>query len=88
MSIMMIKLSLKLFGHNTSIALEDEFMQELKHIARRNQLTIPEMVERIVGSSNCNRASKIRIYVLMDVMKRLDLDVTTIDELDEPVRAA
>ncbi len=51
--------------HNTSISLEDEFMQELENIALAQHKTINQLVTEIDSArTSPNLSSAIRIYIL------------------------
>ena len=51
--------------HNTSISLEEEFMQELENIALAQHKTINQLVTEIDSKrTSPNLSSAIRIYIL------------------------
>ncbi len=51
--------------HNTSISLEEEFMQELENIALAQHKTINQLVTEIDSArTSPNLSSAIRIYIL------------------------
>ena len=51
--------------HNTSITLEDEFLQELEGIAHKENKTINQIVTEIDASrTSSNLSSAIRVYIL------------------------
>lgn len=51
--------------HSTSISLEKEFFDELKQIAKAEQITLNQLVTKIDAErSNNNLSSAIRIYIL------------------------
>ena len=59
-----IKRSIFINGHKTSVSLEDEFWHGLLEIADQDRLTVPMLVERIDRDRNtCNLSSAIRIFV-------------------------
>jgi predicted DNA-binding ribbon-helix-helix protein len=59
-----IKRSIIINGHKTSVSLENEFWHGLREIAEHEHMTIPILVERIDRSSdNCNLSSAIRLFV-------------------------
>ncbi|XDZ66189.1 ribbon-helix-helix domain-containing protein [Alphaproteobacteria bacterium LSUCC0684] len=77
----MIKRSLSIKGHRTSISLEEPFWQVLAGIARREGLSLSALVARIDlertaalarGANMGGLSSEIRIYVLKDVLSRID----------------
>ena len=51
--------------HNTSISLEDEFMQELEVIAKQQNKNINQLITEIDASRTIpNLSSAIRVYIL------------------------
>ena len=51
--------------HNTSITLENEFLNELENIAKQQHKTINQLVTEIDSERNLsNLSSAIRIYIL------------------------
>jgi predicted DNA-binding ribbon-helix-helix protein len=60
-----VKRSIVIGGHKTSISLEDTFWNELKDIAQAQRLTLSELVAKIdsVRKQN-NLSSAIRLFVL------------------------
>jgi len=68
----MKKHSVKIAGHDTSISLEDEFWAELKRLAKREQLSLNELISRIdEARTHDNLCSAIRIYILADLQTRI-----------------
>jgi predicted DNA-binding ribbon-helix-helix protein len=60
-----IKRSIVVAGHKTSVSLEDAFWQGLKEIAGRRESTLSDIVAAIDGErSYGNLSSAIRLYVL------------------------
>jgi predicted DNA-binding ribbon-helix-helix protein len=59
-----IKRSIYLDGHKTSVSLEDSFWRALKDIARSQDLTIAEVVGDIDTRRQGNLSSAIRLFVL------------------------
>lgn len=60
-----IKRSIVVAGHKTSVSLEDAFWQGLKEIAGRRESTLSDVVAAIDGErSYGNLSSAIRLYVL------------------------
>ena len=61
------KRSLILNGHNTSVSLEDLFWEELKNIAKEEELSINQLVAKIDESRNFETnglATELREFVL------------------------
>jgi predicted DNA-binding ribbon-helix-helix protein len=60
-----IKRSIVLHRHKTSISLEDEFFKALRHIATERGLTIAQLVSSIdIDRQNKNLSSALRVFVL------------------------
>jgi predicted DNA-binding ribbon-helix-helix protein len=60
-----VKRSIVIAGHKTSISLEDAFWKGLKEIAGSRHLTLSEMVASIDdGRQQGNLSSAIRLFVL------------------------
>jgi predicted DNA-binding ribbon-helix-helix protein len=60
-----IKRSVIIGGHKTSISLEDAFWTSLKDIAHQRGLTLSTLVAAIDGTrQNANLSSAIRLFVL------------------------
>lgn len=79
----MIKRSLSIRGHRTSISLEEPFWEELQNIAWREGISVSALVTRIDenrtlpssgkphdGHTMHGLSSTIRVYVLNDALKR------------------
>ena len=68
-----IKRSIVIRGHKTSVSLENEFWEELKDFARRKSATLSTLVEGIDDDRNKNNlSSAIRVYVLREYRTRLN----------------
>lgn len=60
-----VKRSIVVAGHKTSVSLEDAFWQALKEIANDRQLTLSDLVGTIdTDRHNGNLSSAIRLFVL------------------------
>ena len=60
-----VKRSIVIAGHKTSVSLEDEFWDSLKEIAAARDETLSDVVGGIDGArSQGNLSSAIRLYVL------------------------
>jgi predicted DNA-binding ribbon-helix-helix protein len=60
-----IKRSIVVAGHKTSVSLEDGFWKSLKEIARDSGVTLSELVAAIdSGRQGGNLSSAIRLFVL------------------------
>ena len=63
--ITVVKHSVSIAGHNTSVSLEDEFWEALKEIARERGMTPPELIRAINSERRRgNLSSAIRLFVL------------------------
>ena len=60
-----LKRSIVIAGHKTSVSIEDEFWDSLKEIARERGMTLAELVAAIDGDrQHANLSSAIRLFVL------------------------
>jgi predicted DNA-binding ribbon-helix-helix protein len=60
-----LKRSVTIDGHKTSVSLEDAFWKHLKEIAHAQQATLPELVAKIDETRQYgNLSSAIRLFVL------------------------
>ena len=60
-----VKRSVVVAGHQTSISLEEPFWKSLKEIAKQRRTTLTELVSEIDKSrERCNLSSAIRLFVL------------------------
>jgi predicted DNA-binding ribbon-helix-helix protein len=60
-----VKRSIVIDGHKTSVSLEDPFWTDLKKIAHGQQATLSELVTKIDGAREQNNlSSAIRLFVL------------------------
>ena len=67
----LVKCSVVIKGHKTSISLEDIFWAALRHIALDQNTTISEIVARIDAKRNgSTRSSAIRQYIMADMQDR------------------
>ena len=60
-----VKRSIVIAGHKTSVSLEDAFWNSLKEIASERGMTLAELVATIDGNrQHANLSSAIRLFVL------------------------
>ena len=60
-----VKRSVVIDGHKTSVSLEDAFWTDLKNIAHDRQLTLSELIGKIEATrAQNNLSSAIRLFVL------------------------
>jgi predicted DNA-binding ribbon-helix-helix protein len=68
-----IKRSIVLNGHKTSVSLENEFWDALREIAGREGTTLSTLVGKIDHDRNsCNLSSAIRVFVFSYFHARID----------------
>lgn len=66
-----IKRSIVLHGHKTSVSLENEFWEGLREIADRNRTNVSNLVRQIdEARKNGNLSSAIRVYVFNQFRSR------------------
>ena len=62
---LVLKRSIVIEGHKTSVSLEDEFWNSFKEIASERGMTVAELVGAIDGDrKHVNLSSAIRLFVL------------------------
>jgi predicted DNA-binding ribbon-helix-helix protein len=67
-----IKRSIIIRGHKTSVSLEDEFWTSLKEIATHREMTLSELVGQIDTDRNyANLSSAVRLFVLGNYMNKV-----------------
>ena len=59
-----IKRSLTIAGHRTSVSLEPAFWEALKDIARRRDASVNALVAEIDAARTGNLSSAVRVFVL------------------------
>jgi predicted DNA-binding ribbon-helix-helix protein len=65
-----IKKSLVLSGHKTSVALEIEFWEALESIAKKNNLNIDSLIQKIDQNERKGRlASALRVFILKSLIE-------------------
>jgi predicted DNA-binding ribbon-helix-helix protein len=70
-----VKRSIVIDGHKTSISLEDAFLSELKEIAHTQQATLSALVAKINETrQHGNLSSAIRLFVLGQIRNGTRLD--------------
>ena len=72
----MLKRSLTIAGHNTSIALEPEFWEGLEAMAVRQRMRLTQLIEEIDRTrAGPNMSSALRVAVLRDAQASSHADV-------------
>ncbi len=68
----MKKISVSLSGHQTSITLETEFINELKKLAIQQNRSIASIINEIdsMRPGNRNLSSAIRVWILQQALKK------------------
>ena len=64
MKTLIIKRSVVLNGHKTSVSLENEFWDALREIADGQHTSMSALVRQVAESNNSNLSSSIRLFVL------------------------
>jgi predicted DNA-binding ribbon-helix-helix protein len=71
MNSLVIKRSIVIAGHKTSVSLEDAFWQALKEIAAARRVSLTELIAAIDGGRrDGNLSSAIRLFVLEHFRRR------------------
>jgi predicted DNA-binding ribbon-helix-helix protein len=65
------KRSIRIARHNTSLSLEAEFWDELKHLAKAQKLSLNQLVAKIDKERSGNLSSALRLYVLRELKSAL-----------------
>jgi|SRR5262245_15204268 predicted DNA-binding ribbon-helix-helix protein len=80
MKSLVVKRSVVIAGHKTSVSLEDAFWSALKEIAEQRQTTLSELVGSIdAARRHGNLSSAIRLFVL-DVQRQIISDFLSRDK--------
>jgi predicted DNA-binding ribbon-helix-helix protein len=67
-----VKRSVSIAGHRTSISLEEPFWETLREIAERDRISVQALIGRIDAErGEQNLSSAIRVFVLTDLRSRL-----------------
>ena len=67
-----VKRSVVIDGHKTSISLEDSFWKDLREIAHYQRVTVSKLLENIDKEREGNLSSAIRLFVLDQVRRHGD----------------
>jgi predicted DNA-binding ribbon-helix-helix protein len=74
---LVIKRSIVVGGHKTSVSLEDDFWDALKEIAREHRVTLSDLVGSLdSGREHGNLSSTVRLFVLNHYRRRVEPDET------------
>jgi predicted DNA-binding ribbon-helix-helix protein len=89
MKSLVIKRSVVIAGHKTSVSLEDAFWRGLKEIAQGQNMTLSDMVGEIDGGrQQGNLSSAIRLFVLDKVKARTPAIAATRTVIDGMAQAS
>ncbi|WP_201859922.1 ribbon-helix-helix domain-containing protein [Microvirga soli] len=73
MGFAVLKRSVSIAGHRTSISLEEPFWEGLREIAERENRSVQSLIGRIDAErGEQNLSSAIRVFVLNDLRNRLE----------------
>ncbi len=64
-----VKHSVSISGHRTSISLEKEFWDLFCDLAQKQNLSINQLIGKIDAERTGNLSSAVRLYVLDDLLK-------------------
>ena len=73
MKSLVVKRSVVIDGHKTSVSLEDAFWSDLKEIAHMQRATLSKVITEIDKGRQGNLSSAIRVFVFDQVRARGDL---------------
>jgi predicted DNA-binding ribbon-helix-helix protein len=89
MKSLVVKRSIVIAGHKTSVSLEDAFWKTLKEIAHRRHMTLSDLVAAIdTGRPHGNLSSAIRLFVLDFYRNQLSEDSEQRDQAREAMADA
>jgi predicted DNA-binding ribbon-helix-helix protein len=72
---LVIKRSIVVGGHKTSVSLEDDFWDALREIAARHRVTLSDLVGSIdSGREHGNLSSSVRLFVLNHYRRRVEAE--------------
>ncbi|WP_262268200.1 MULTISPECIES: ribbon-helix-helix domain-containing protein [Microvirga] len=72
MGFRIVKRSVSIAGHRTSISLEQPFWEGLREIAERDRMSVQSLIGLIdADRGDQNLSSAIRVFVLTDLRRRL-----------------
>ena len=73
---LVIKRSIVVAGHKTSVSLEDDFWGALKEIAREHRVTLSDLVGSLDGQrQHGNLSSTLRLFVLNHYRQQVPAEV-------------
>ena len=69
-----IKRSVTIAGHRTSVSLENVFWQELQQIAQANNQSLAALIAKIDAGRGGNLSSAVRVFVLEKIKSNAPAD--------------
>ena len=69
-----IKRSVSIAGHTTSVSLEQDFWDELNRLAKVDDISISTLIELIDDARSTNLSSALRLYVMHKLQLLADTD--------------
>jgi predicted DNA-binding ribbon-helix-helix protein len=83
-----VKRSIIIGGHKTSVSLEDAFWTDLKEIAHSQRVPVQKLIAQIdTTRQQANLSSALRLYVLEHIRRRGQGKEKTKSSVDNPVAA-
>lgn len=70
-SLAILKRSVRIAQHNTSISLEEAFWVELKRLAIKKKCSLNQLVAEIDAQRSGNLSSALRVYVLRELQSAI-----------------
>ena len=71
-SLRVVKHSVVIAGHRTSVSLEDAFWRALKDIATKEGISLAALIARVdAGRGDANLSSALRVFVLERALGRI-----------------
>jgi predicted DNA-binding ribbon-helix-helix protein len=84
-----LKRSIVIAGHKTSVSLEDEFWNGLKEIVRKQKMTLADLVGDIdIRRLHTNLSSAIRLFVLDHFRSQISRSSTDRGDTDDEMPRA
>lgn len=71
LSAKVVKRSVNIAGHTTSVSLEEPFWSELRAIAKEEGRSLAALITDIDERRGTNLSSALRLYVLQNVQQRV-----------------
>ena len=88
MKSLVVKRSIVIGGHKTSVSLEQAFWQAFKEIASLRNMTLSELAMSIDAERNGNLSSAIRLFVLEFYRNQIEVSARSDTTTARPASAA